>query len=81
LRGLVDGFPWKADLKGKGVQEGLTFFKKGILKGAGAGRPHGPKDEPVGKKISWAEWRALTRTQEKKRKFMTFGRRSRQLRS
>ncbi|KAK4825521.1 hypothetical protein QYF61_000034 [Mycteria americana] len=31
LVGLVDRVPWEAVLKGKGVQEGWTFFKKEIL--------------------------------------------------
>ncbi|KAK4824299.1 LOW QUALITY PROTEIN: hypothetical protein QYF61_013044 [Mycteria americana] len=32
LKRLVDRVPWEAVLKGKGVQEGWTFFKKEILK-------------------------------------------------
>ena len=32
FRRLVDRVPWEAVLKGKGVQEGWTFFKKEILK-------------------------------------------------
>ena len=32
FRSLVDRVPWEAVLKGKGVQEGWTFFKKEILK-------------------------------------------------
>ncbi|KAK4806242.1 LOW QUALITY PROTEIN: hypothetical protein QYF61_013386 [Mycteria americana] len=32
FRGLVDRVPWEAVLKGKGVQEGWTFFKNDILK-------------------------------------------------
>ncbi|PKU28704.1 rna-directed dna polymerase from mobile element jockey-like [Limosa lapponica baueri] len=32
FRGLVDGVPWEAVLKAKGVQEGWTFFKKEVLK-------------------------------------------------
>ena len=32
FRGLVDRVPLEAVLKGKGVQEGWTFFKKEILK-------------------------------------------------
>ena len=38
------------------------------------------EDELMGKKTGLAEQRALAGTQEKKREFMTFGRRSRQLR-
>lgn len=32
FRGLVDRIPWEEVLKGKGVQEGWTCFKKEILK-------------------------------------------------
>lgn len=32
FRRLVGGVPWETVLKGKGVQEGLTLFKKEILK-------------------------------------------------
>ena len=32
FRRRVDRVPWEAVLKGKGVQEGWTFFKKEILK-------------------------------------------------
>jgi len=32
FRRLVDRIPWQAVLKGRGVQEGWTFFKKRILK-------------------------------------------------
>ncbi|PKU32032.1 rna-directed dna polymerase from mobile element jockey-like [Limosa lapponica baueri] len=32
FRSLVDRVPWEAVLKGKGVQEGWTFFKKEVLK-------------------------------------------------
>ncbi|KAK4824038.1 hypothetical protein QYF61_009629 [Mycteria americana] len=32
FRRLVDGVPWEAALKGKGVQEGWIFFKEEVLK-------------------------------------------------
>ena len=32
FRTLVDRVPWEAVLKGRGVQEGWTLFKKEILK-------------------------------------------------
>jgi len=32
FRSLVDRVPWEDVLKGKGAQEGWTFFKKQILK-------------------------------------------------
>lgn len=31
LRRVVGGVPWEAVVKGKGVQEGRTLFKKDIL--------------------------------------------------
>ena len=52
FRSLVDRVPWEAVLKSKGVQEGWTFFKKENLKCAGAGHPHVPKAEPMGKKTA-----------------------------
>jgi len=32
FRRLIDRVPWEAVLKGRGVQEGWSFFKKEILK-------------------------------------------------
>jgi len=32
FRTLVEKVPWERALKGKGVQEGCTFFKKQVLK-------------------------------------------------
>jgi len=32
FRSLVDRVPWEAVLKGKGVQEGWTFFREEVLK-------------------------------------------------
>ena len=55
FRGLVDRVPWEAVLKGKGVQEGWTFFKKGIFKAQEQAIPMCQKDEPAGKKTGLAE--------------------------
>jgi len=32
FRTLVERVPWERDLKGKGVQEGWTFFREEVLK-------------------------------------------------
>lgn len=45
----------------------LDILQEGDLKGAGAGHLHVPKDEPVGKKTSLSEERALAGIQEKRR--------------
>jgi len=48
----------------------LDTLQEGNLKGAGAGCPYVPKDEPPGKTISLAEQRTLSRTQEKRRVYV-----------
>ncbi|KAK4818289.1 hypothetical protein QYF61_010431 [Mycteria americana] len=55
FRSLLDRVPWGAVLKGKGVQEGWTFFKKEILKVHEQAIHHVLKDEPEGKKTGLAE--------------------------
>jgi len=65
-------------LGGKRSPGRLDILQEGNLTGAGADRPHVPKDEVVGKKTGLANQRALA--QEKKREFVAFGRRGRQLR-
>ena len=65
----------------EGRQPGrLDILQEENLQGAGAGCPYVPKDELAGKKAGLAEQRTLAGTQEKKREFMTFGRRGRPLR-
>ncbi|KAK4812034.1 hypothetical protein QYF61_026172 [Mycteria americana] len=65
--------PTKEDSPLGGSPEGqrspgrLDILQEGNLKGAGAGRPHVPKDKPAGKKTGLAEQRALAGTQEKRR--------------
>jgi len=48
FRMLVERVTWEKILKGKGVQEGWTFFKEEVLKGTEAGCPHVLQDEPSG---------------------------------
>lgn len=63
---LVDRISWEAALKGKGVQEGRTFFKKEVLKSQEQAIPRCQKDESVRNKAGLAELRDLARTKEKK---------------
>jgi len=53
-------------LKGKGVQEGWTFFKGASLKGTGAGCPHVPQHKLAGKMTGLAGQGAFAGTQETK---------------
>ena len=66
FRRLVDRVPWEAVLKGKRSPGRLYILQERNLKGAGAGCPHVPKDELVGKKTGLAEQRDWAGTQEKK---------------
>ncbi|KAK4832965.1 hypothetical protein QYF61_026791 [Mycteria americana] len=79
FRGLADRVPWEAALKSKGVQEGWTFFKKKILKVQEQAIPMCQKTSRRGRRPAWLN-RALWLELRKKRDFMTFGRRGRQLR-
>ncbi|KAK4830584.1 hypothetical protein QYF61_011819 [Mycteria americana] len=53
FRSLVDRVPWEAVLKGKGVQEGWTFFKKEILKMQEQAVPICQKTSQPGRKVGW----------------------------
>lgn len=67
FRRLVERLPWAAVLKGKGVQEGWTCFKKEILNAhKHRSCPHMLKDKQPGK-TSLAEHRALDGVQGKKK--------------
>ncbi|KAK4812337.1 hypothetical protein QYF61_017114 [Mycteria americana] len=55
FRRLVERVPWEAALKGKGVQEGWTFFKEEVLKAQERAVPRCRKDELAGKTTSLAE--------------------------
>ncbi|KAF1425232.1 hypothetical protein FQV24_0000448, partial [Spheniscus mendiculus] len=79
LRGLIDRVPWEAVLKGKGVQEGWTFFKKEILKAQEQAVPICQKMRQQGRP-AWMNRELWLELRRKKREFMTFGRRGRQLR-
>jgi len=56
---LVERVPWERVLKGKGVQEGWTFFKEEVFQAQ-------EQAVPMCHKMSLAEQGALARTQEKK---------------
>lgn len=60
---LVGRVPWEAHLKGKGVQEGRTSFKREILK-TRSRRPCVLKDQPMGKRSRLPEQRALAGNQK-----------------
>ncbi|KAK4825741.1 hypothetical protein QYF61_002180 [Mycteria americana] len=53
FRSLVDRVPWEAALKGKGLQEGWTFFKKEILKVQEQAVPMCQKMSRQGRRLSW----------------------------
>ena len=50
---LVERLPWKTVLKGKGVQEGWTFFKKEILMVQDQAIPMCRKSNRRGKQPAW----------------------------
>ncbi|KAK4820378.1 hypothetical protein QYF61_025454 [Mycteria americana] len=80
FRRLVDRVPLDAVLKGKGVQEGWTFFKKEILKAQEQAVPMCRKTSQWGRRAAWLNRELWVELREKKGEFMTFGRRGRQLR-
>ncbi|KAK4810854.1 hypothetical protein QYF61_008826 [Mycteria americana] len=53
FRGLVDRVPGEAVLKGKGVQEGWTFFRKEILKAQEQAVPMCRKTSRRGRRPAW----------------------------
>ncbi|KAK4817407.1 LOW QUALITY PROTEIN: hypothetical protein QYF61_013474 [Mycteria americana] len=50
---LVDRVPWEAALKGKGVQEGWTFFKEEVLKAQERAVPRCRKTSRRGRRPAW----------------------------
>ncbi|KAK4832459.1 hypothetical protein QYF61_023506 [Mycteria americana] len=50
---LVDRVPWEAVLKGKGVQEGWTFFKEEVLKAQEQAVPRCRKMSQWGRRPAW----------------------------
>ncbi|KAK4830772.1 hypothetical protein QYF61_013261 [Mycteria americana] len=53
FRRLVDRVPWEAALKGKGVQEGWTFFKEEVLKAQERAVPRCRKTSRRGRRPAW----------------------------
>ena len=74
FRRLVDRVPWEAVLKGKGVQEDWTFFKKAILKAQELAVPMGRKMSWQGRRLAWLNRELWLELGAKKGEFMTFGR-------
>ncbi|KAK4819525.1 hypothetical protein QYF61_006018, partial [Mycteria americana] len=52
-RRLVERVPWEAALKGKGVQEGWTFFKEEVLKAQEQAVPRYRKTSWQGRRPAW----------------------------
>ncbi|KAK4820905.1 hypothetical protein QYF61_008137 [Mycteria americana] len=53
FRRLVERVPWEAALKGKGVQEGWTFFKEEVLKAQERAVPRCQKMSRRGRRPAW----------------------------
>ncbi|KAK4815791.1 hypothetical protein QYF61_007231 [Mycteria americana] len=53
FRRLVERVPWEAALKGKGVQEGWTFFKEEVLKAQEQAVPTSRKTSWWGRRPAW----------------------------
>jgi len=53
LRTLVEGVPWERVLKGKGVQQGLTFVKEEVLKAWEQAVPMYRKTNRRGRRPAW----------------------------
>ena len=66
IRRLVDRVPWEAVLKGKGVQEGWTFFKKEILKAQEQAIPMCRKTSWRGRRPAWLNRELWLELREKK---------------
>ncbi|KAM9590819.1 uncharacterized protein ACIBXB_005874 [Morphnus guianensis] len=66
FRTLVERVPWETVLKGKGVQEGWTFFKKEILKAQGQAIPMHRKMNCQGRRPAWLNRELLLGLGEKR---------------
>ncbi|KAM9591097.1 uncharacterized protein ACIBXB_006040 [Morphnus guianensis] len=53
FKALVERVPWETVLKGKGVQEGWTFFKKEVLKAQDQAIPMRRKTNRRGRRPAW----------------------------
>ncbi|KAK4811177.1 hypothetical protein QYF61_019808 [Mycteria americana] len=67
FRSLVDRVPWEAVLKGKGVQQGWTFFKKEILKAQEQAVPMCQKTSQWGRPPAWLNRGLWLELRKKKR--------------
>ncbi|PKU41015.1 rna-directed dna polymerase from mobile element jockey-like [Limosa lapponica baueri] len=67
FKSLLDRVPWEAALKGKGVQEGWTFFREEVLKAQQQAVPvHGKVSRP-GKRPAWLNKEVRSQLGEKRR--------------
>ncbi|KFV53301.1 hypothetical protein N328_01413, partial [Gavia stellata] len=67
FRSLVDRVPWEAVLKGKGVQEGWTLFKKEVLKVQEQAIPMCWKISQQERRLAWLNRELWMELREKKR--------------
>ncbi|GAB0206524.1 hypothetical protein GRJ2_003118000 [Grus japonensis] len=67
FRGLVDRVPWEAVLKGKGVQEGWTFFRKEILKAQEQAVPTCRMTSQQGRRLAWLKRELWLELRKKRR--------------
>ncbi|KFQ28363.1 hypothetical protein N332_04074, partial [Mesitornis unicolor] len=67
FKGLVGRIPWEAVLKGKGVQEGWTLFKKELLKAQEQAVPVCRKMSQRGRRPAWLNRELWLKLRKKKR--------------
>ncbi|KAK4822089.1 hypothetical protein QYF61_009726 [Mycteria americana] len=67
FRRLVDRVPWEAALKGKGVQEGWTFFKEEVLKAQERAVPMCRKTSWQGRRRAWLNRELWLQLRKKRR--------------
>ncbi len=66
FRTLVERVPWETVLRGKGVQEGWTFFKKEVLKVQEQAVPICHKKNGRGRRPAWLNGELLLGLRKKK---------------
>ena len=79
LRTLVERVPWETVLKGKGVQEGWTFFKEEVLKAQEQAVPVCHKTNWWGRRPAWLNRELLLGLGGTKGGSTTYGRKGRRL--
>ncbi|PKU40554.1 rna-directed dna polymerase from mobile element jockey-like [Limosa lapponica baueri] len=67
FKSLLDRVPWEAALKGKGVQEGWTFFREEVLKAQQQAVPVRSKASRLGKRPAWLNKEIRSQLREKRR--------------